>query len=75
VELALMTQPFPDSTKAQIRKDMDAGAEAVRAAAKDAGKDGEVTAKEAEAVKNLAFKILAEARGKYLKPAPQPKAG
>lgn len=75
VELALMAQPFPDSTKEQIRKDMDKGAEAVRAAAKDAGKDGEVTAKEAQAVKDLAFKILAEARGKYLKPASKPKDG
>jgi hypothetical protein len=75
VELALTTQPFPDSTKAQIRKDMDAGAETIRAAAKDAGKDGEVTAKEAEAVKNRAFEILAKARGKYLKPAQKEKKG
>ena len=75
VEVALQTQPFPDSTKAQIRKDMDAGAETVRAAAKNAGKDGTVTAKEMEAVKNVAFEILSKARGKYLKPAQGEKKG
>jgi hypothetical protein len=56
----------PDATQAQIKKDFDAGAAAVRAAAAKAGADGSVTKDEAKQVKDLAKDLKQKAREKYM---------
>jgi len=69
MEKILASHPIPDSMKAQIRKDFDAGIAAIRAAAKDAEKDGKVTRDEAKDVRKLAKDLKQSAREKYGKGA------
>jgi hypothetical protein len=70
MEKLLAAHPLlPDATKSQIRKDFEAGAAAIRAAAKDAGKDGKVTRDEAKDVRELAREMKKSAREKYGKGA------
>lgn len=65
MEAILAANPLPDGVKAQIRKDFDAAVVKVRAAAKDAGKDGKVTKEEAKDVRKEARSITKELRQKY----------
>jgi len=65
MEEMLANHPVPEAMKAQIRKDFEAGAVAIRAAAKEAGKDGKVTRDEAKDVRKLAKDLKEEAREKY----------
>ncbi|MDI1479841.1 hypothetical protein [Polyangium sp. y55x31] len=69
MEALLAAHPLPESMKAQIRKDFEAGAAAIRAAAKEAGKDGKVTRDEAKDVKKLAKELKENAREKFGKEA------
>ncbi|MRG92298.1 hypothetical protein [Polyangium spumosum] len=69
MEALLAAHPLPESMKAQIRKDFEAGVVAIRAAAKEAGKDGKVTRDEAKDVKKLAKELKKSAREKYGKEA------
>lgn len=65
MENLLAAHPLPDAMKEKIRKDFDAGAAAIRAAAKDAGKDGKVTRDEAKDVRELARDLKDDMREKY----------
>lgn len=65
MESLLAAHPLPDAMKQKIRKDFDEAAAAVRAAAKDAGKDGKVTKKEAKEVRELSHERKAELMKKY----------
>ncbi len=70
MEQLLAAHPLlPDGMKSQIRKDFEAGASAIRAAAKEAGKDGKVTRDEAKDVRELAKELKEDAREKYGKRA------
>ncbi|MDI3283578.1 hypothetical protein [Polyangium sp. 15x6] len=69
MESLLAAHPLPESMKAQIRKDFESGAAAIRAAAKEAGKDGKVTRDEAKDVKKLAKELKENAREKFGKEA------
>ncbi|MDC0748136.1 hypothetical protein [Polyangium mundeleinium] len=69
MESLLAAHPLPEPMKAQIRKDFEAGAAAIRAAAKEAGKDGKVTRDEAKDVKKLARDLKKTAHEKYGKEA------
>jgi hypothetical protein len=71
MEEMLAAHPVPEGIKKQIRKDFDAGADAIRAAAKQAGKDGKVTREEAKDVRELARDLKKDAREKYGKWAPR----
>lgn len=63
---ALMTaNALPDAVKAQIRKDFDSMAGKVRAAAKEAEKDGKVTKDEAKDVRHQAKGFVKDLRAKY----------
>ncbi len=55
----------PEAIKAQVKKDFDAGAAQVRAAATKAGADGTVTKAEAKDVRELAKDLRDKAREKY----------
>jgi Spy/CpxP family protein refolding chaperone len=61
----LASHPVPDTVKAQIRKDFDSGTASVRAAAKEAAKDGQVTREEADGVDKLARDLKREGFQKY----------
>jgi len=65
MELILTTNSIPDATKAQIRKDFEAAAVKVRAAAKEAGKDDKVTKDEAKDVRKQGRSFVKELREKY----------
>lgn len=65
MELILVAHPVPDATKTQIRKDFEAAAAKLRAAAKEAGKDGKVTKDEAKDVRKQAKEFVKELRAKY----------
>ncbi|AKT43786.1 hypothetical protein [Chondromyces crocatus] len=54
----------PEATRAQIRKDLDAGASAVREAAKRVGADGVVTKEEAQQVRQLTKEMKKKAKEK-----------
>ncbi|EYF07236.1 hypothetical protein [Chondromyces apiculatus] len=54
----------PEATRAQVRKELDAGAAAIREAAKKAGADGTVTREEAKQVKDLAKDLKNKAKAK-----------
>lgn len=55
----------PEATRAQIMKDFEAGAVAVRTAADRVSKDGQVTQDEAKEVRDLAKDLKQKAREKY----------
>jgi hypothetical protein len=61
----LERRQVPEATRAQIKKDFDAGAVAVRAAADRVAKDGEVTQDEAKQVRELAKDLKRQAKEKY----------
>ena len=65
MELILTTNSIPDAVKAQIRKDFEAATVKVRAAAKEAGKDGKVTKDEAKEVRKQGRSFVKELREKY----------
>lgn len=65
MERILSNGAVPDGAKAQIRKDFDAAAVKVRAAAKSAGSDGKVTKEEAKDVRKQARGMVKELRAKY----------
>lgn len=65
MELVISAAALPDGVKAQIRKDFDAAAVKVRAAAKEAGKDGKVTKEEAKDVRKDARGFVKQLREKY----------
>ena len=60
--------------KTKILKDFDDGAALVRAAAKRAGKDGEVTKDEAKEVRSLVKTLRQDMRAKYAPKKAHPKA-
>ncbi len=63
---AIMTAgAVPDGVKAQVRKDFEAAAVKVRAAAKEAGKDGKVTKEEAKDVRQESRTFMKQLREKY----------
>lgn len=63
---ALTKHNVPDARKTEILKEFDAGAVAVRDAAKAAGKDGNVTKEEAQTVRASAKALKEQLRNKYL---------
>jgi hypothetical protein len=65
MEQLMTAAALPDGAKAQIRKDFEAAAVKVRAAAKDAGKDGKVTKEEAKDVRQEARSFVKQLREKY----------
>ncbi len=65
MELILSTAALPDGVKAQVRKDFETAAVKVRAAAKEAGKDGKVTKEEAKDVRHEARGFVKQLREKY----------
>lgn len=65
LDKALDKHQVPDAMRAQIKKDFDAGATAVRAAASRVSADGEVTKTEAKEVRDLAKDLKQKAREKY----------
>jgi tellurite resistance protein len=66
LEKMMKDRKVPDAMQAQIKKDFEAGATAVRAAAAKAGADGSVTKDEAKQVKDLAKDLKQKAREKYM---------
>jgi len=65
LEAAFKKHSTSDAEKARINKELEAGATAIREAAKKAGSDGTVTADEAKSVKALAKKLAEEMRAKH----------
>jgi len=65
LDKVLDAHQVPEATRAQIKKDFDAGAAAIRAAADKAAADGEVTKDEAKDVRDLAKDLKKKAREKY----------
>jgi len=65
MELIMTANSLPDGVKAQIRKDFDAAIVKVRAAAKEAGKDGKVTKDEAKDVRQEGRSFVKQLREKY----------
>lgn len=63
---ALSKNGVADAKKAEILKEFDKGATAVRDAAKTAAKDGQVTKEEAKTVRASAKALKKELRDKYL---------
>lgn len=64
LERAMEKRGVPEATRAQVRKELEAGSVMVRAAAQRAGADGTVTAEEAKQVRDLAKKLKKTAREK-----------
>ena len=62
----LAAHKVPEAKQAQIKKDFEDGAAAIRAAAARAGADGSVTKEEAKEVRGLAKDLKQKAREKYL---------
>src|SRR4051812_3843424 len=65
LEAGLTKHKVEDAQKTKILKDFDDGAALVRAAAKRAGKDGEVTKDEAKEVRGLVKTLREQMRAKY----------
>ena len=65
LEQALTEKKVETDKKTKILKDFDDGAALVRAAAKRAGKDGEVTKDEAKEVRGMVKTLRQELRAKY----------
>jgi len=65
MEAILTAAAVPDTVKTQVRKDFEAAAVKVRAAAKEAGKDGKVTKEEAQDVRKEARSFVKQLRDKY----------
>ncbi|MCC6557091.1 MAG: hypothetical protein IT372_29415 [Polyangiaceae bacterium] len=65
MERAMEKRNAPDALRAQIRKEFDAGAAQVQAAAKRVGADGTVTKEEAKEVRDLVKSLKRKAREKY----------
>lgn len=62
----LAKHKVPEAKQAEIKKDFEAGAAAIRAAAAKAAADGTVTKEEAKDVRRLAKDIRRQAREKYM---------
>ena len=62
----LAERKVPEAKQAQIKKDFEDGAAAVKAAAARAGSDGTVTKAEAKEVRDLAKDLKQKAREKYM---------
>lgn len=62
----LAARKVPEAKQAEIKKDFEAGATAIRAAASRAGADGSVTKAEAKEVRDLAKDLKRKAREKYM---------
>ena len=62
----LAERKVPEAKQAEIKKDFEAGAAAIRAAAAKAGADGTVTKEEAKDVRGLAKDLRQKAREKYM---------
>jgi len=75
MELILTTASVADPVKAQIRKDFEAAVVKVRAAAKEAGKDGKVTKDEAKDVRKEGKSFVKQLREKYGKDKDKDKDG
>lgn len=65
VEAAFKKHSTSDAEKAKVNKEFEAGATAIREAAKKAGSDGTVTADEAKSVRALAKKLAEDMRAKH----------
>ena len=65
LDKVLDAHKVPEAARAQIKKDFDAGAAAIRAAADKVAADGEVTKEEAKDVRDLAKDLKKKAREKY----------
>ena len=65
LDKALDAHSVPNALREQIKKDFEAGAATVRAAAKDAGSDGQITHDEAKKVHGIARDLKEKAREKY----------
>jgi hypothetical protein len=65
MELLLTANAVPDNVKAQVRKDFDAAVVKIKAATKEAGKDGKVTKEEAKDVRHQAKAVVKEIKAKY----------
>jgi hypothetical protein len=65
LEKALDARKVPDVVRAQVRKDFESGASAVRALADKAAADGVVTKEEAQQVRELAKSLKQQAKQKY----------
>ena len=62
----LAAHKVPEAKQAQIKKDFEDGAAAIRAAATRAGADGTVTKEEAKDVRSLAKDLRKKAHEKYM---------
>jgi hypothetical protein len=65
MEELLVAKKLPDAVAAQVRKDFEAGAAKVKAAADKVAAKGSVTLADAKEVKKLAHELIAEARQRY----------
>lgn len=65
MELLLTANSVPEATKAQVRKDFEAAAIKIKAATKEAGKDGKVTKDEAKDVRKESKSFIKDLREKY----------
>lgn len=65
LEGAMDRHSVPEPIRAQVRKEFEAGAAAIREAAKSAGADGTVTKDEAKEVRELSRDLKQQAREKF----------
>ncbi len=65
MEFLMTASSVPDAVKTQARKDFEAAAVKIRAATKEAGKDGKVTKEEAKDVRHQAKDSAKQMREKY----------
>lgn len=65
MEMILTANSVPDAVKAQVRKDFEAAAIKIKAATKEAGKDGKVTKDEAKDIRHQSKSFIKEVREKY----------
>lgn len=65
MEMILTANSVPENVKAQVRKDFEAAAIKIKAATKEAGKDGKVTKEEAKDVRKESKSFIKDLREKY----------
>jgi hypothetical protein len=61
----LAARKLPDALAAQVRRDFEAGAAKVKAAAEKVAQKGSVSLEDAREIRKLARDLIAEARAKY----------
>ena len=65
MEEVLAGRKLPDAVAAAVRKDFEAGAAKVKAAAEKAATKGSVTLEDAKEIRKLAQELIADARTRY----------